>query len=228
MELNHSEKTQYKLLTFISMLYLTADIASTLLGYRYVHIFSFILPASPLVYVLCYPIGDSIAEVYGFKMLKRIIWFRLLCDYIFGLFLYFALSFPVASNIATPIDYQNLQWFYMRGLISGTIAVFCASLINGYLIAKWKALIRGRFFWLRSMGSSSIAVITSATLVLIGSYAGVVKFSVILELSLHNFLFELAVIALITPLLSVLVMFLKIYEKADVYDDRVLINPLKL
>ncbi len=36
---------------------------------------------------------------------------------------------------------------------------YCAppNLVNSYIITKWKVLVRGRYFWKRSIGSSTIA-----------------------------------------------------------------------
>lgn len=42
----------------------------------------------------------------------------------------------------------------MRIDLSGFLAYIVANLVNAYILSRWKVLLKGRLFWMRSMASS--------------------------------------------------------------------------
>lgn len=74
----------------------------------------------------------------------------------------------MASLISVAITYSCIfqaqaSYDYVLGLtllrinISGFIAYIVANLANSYILSRWKVLLKGRYFWLRSLGSSTFS-----------------------------------------------------------------------
>ena len=228
MKLNTTGLQSYKLLTFVGMLLLTTDIASSLIAYKFIRIGFITTTASVFIAILAYPICDIISEVYGYTTLKRIVWFRLICDYIFGLFLKYGLLVPAIAAWHFQNDYEVVFGHYMRLIISGTIALLISSFLNGFLIAKWKIALHGKAFWLRSIGSTIIAVICNDILVLVLAFGGLVKFEQLFFFIVWTFLITMIFIILISPITTLLCKQLKKFEGVDVYERRIDWNPFQL
>lgn len=108
---------------------------------------------SPLLFIL----GDIIAELYGFKLSKRIIWSAFACQFIFVIAIKCVMLSP-APGIWHGQDAFNFVFgSLLRINISSFLAFVFATLLNAYILTRWKELVHGKYFWLRSLGSSTFA-----------------------------------------------------------------------
>lgn len=228
MKLNTKGIHSYQYLPFIAMLLLTTDVASSLIAYKFIQLGFIETSAAVFVAILGYPISDIIAEVYGFTVLKRIIWFRLICDYIFGIFLAYGLWVPAIAAWHLQSDYNAVFGHYLRLVISGTLGLIISSIVNGYLISKWKILLKGKVFWLRSIGSTLIAVICNDILVLILSFEGFVRLKTLLIFVGWTFTITIIFISLVSPISAFFCRLVKRMEGVDVYEKTLSWNPFQL
>src|SRR5476649_361564 len=88
------QERAYKYLTLLCMLYLTADLISLALTYKFIQLGPVFLSAEALIFPLTYTITDIIAEVYGYSEARKVIWLIFLCDFLFSLILYFLIRVP--------------------------------------------------------------------------------------------------------------------------------------
>ena len=66
------------------------------------------------------------------------------------------ISFKTPSGWAYQESYDQVLGKLPRVAIASFLAIFVGAFINAYAISKWKILLRGRYFWLRSLGASAI------------------------------------------------------------------------
>jgi len=146
----------FKCIIPISMCYISIMICADLLVYKFVSMPFGYTTAATLVFPLWFILNDVIAEVYGPKLCWQMIWMGYIVQSFFNLFIYFGI------HIASPPGW-NLQAYF--DLVLGnlfrieltTVIIFLISIyINIRLLTKWKILMRGKYFWLRSIGSSGI------------------------------------------------------------------------
>ena len=105
-----------------------------------------------IVFPLIYTLSDVVAEVYGYKRARRLLWDAVICGFVF------AMSITVLLHLPSPhykiyIESLGKIWRIFFAVIFG---VTIGSFVNIYLISKWKVKLQGRYFWFRSFISTSV------------------------------------------------------------------------
>lgn len=216
-----------KYLPLISMLLVLSYFGSALLVNRIMVMGPFIVPGGMLLYPLVYFFGDVTAEVYGFKVSRNLLWFGLGCQLLFSLLMMWMIKIPPASFWHDQAAYDtvfNSVPIYAFTCLIGTIF---GGFVNIYIISKWKLLLKGRYFWLRSLTSTTIGEFLFSTIALTPVFIfSDVSLGMALRISLSAYLLKFIFTILSTIPAMILVNILKKKEKMDVYDTE--FNPLSL
>jgi len=220
-----SENPSFKALNFVCMLYITLILAANILVFRMTLIGSLTVSIGVYIIPFWFVLADIIAEVYGYKICKRIIWFCLICNLIFGTICSLSIYFPYPISWHYSADYQFIVAKQIKVALLLLIAVIAGGFLNAYLISKWKIILRGRYFWLRCLGASFIGQLIFS-LVTIG-------FNFYSVLPLHDLLVYI-VFAYLQKMLSTtflavpavyIARMLKRIENIDTYDQQLKFNP---
>jgi uncharacterized integral membrane protein (TIGR00697 family) len=182
-----------------------------------------------VIYFLSPLIMDVVAEVYGYKVARKVLWCGLFALLFMGLTVGLVLTLPAPGFwAATTAGYNIALHSVVRTAI---VSVFCVSVgqfVNAYLISKWKILVRGRYFWLRSLGSSAIGDSITITLGILTTFFGRIPAHLLPETIIP----QVIIMLIFTALGALPAMFLaKIVAKAeglDNYDVGVNFNPFKI
>lgn len=220
-----SPKEQYKYCSMLYMFYLTALLGEMTIGYRMVDIKGLIVSGSAFIIPFTYFVGDIVAEVYGYKAARRMIWIALLCDCLFVFSLNMVTLLPYLKGAEYQHAYSVLIPPMIRSVTTDVITVFLSEFINVYAISKLKILTRGRVYWLRSTCSTTIGVFTFGLIGCIVAYTGVYSFDEIVNAIFSSYLASEIVIVAISFLGMFIVRYLKRIERVDVYDIGVNFNP---
>jgi uncharacterized integral membrane protein (TIGR00697 family) len=184
-----------------------------------------------LLFPLSYVFGDVLTEVYGFKASRRVIWTGFIALALSSLIFFFLRVLPAEQaweGYAGTAAYDAI----LGGMSTGGIAL--ASL-SGYLVgefsnsvtlSKIKILMKGKFLWVRTIGSTLIGeLLDSLVFVLVASLTGVFGWELFVTLVLTNYLFKCLIEAAMTPFTYLGVIKLKKAEGVDTYDVGVKFNP---
>jgi uncharacterized integral membrane protein (TIGR00697 family) len=144
-------------LIFLSMLYMSIMLFNAILTNRYISLGSYFVLGGTFTSPLIFLLGDLVAENYGYEVTKRFIYFGFLCQTLFSIFCEIVIYSPSPSFWSDKNLYIQIfqPLFFLN--ISSFAAFILSGLLNAKLITKWKVLLRGRFFWIRSLGASTIA-----------------------------------------------------------------------
>ena len=134
------EKNQIRnqILIFVSMLYLSCIIAADLLTYKIISIFQFAGSASLIIFPLIFLLSDMITELYGKKVSRFFLYSALVVEFIFDVI------FSQVIYLASPSTFTHqAAYTYVLGslprVFSGVfVALIISSLINIFLMSKWK------------------------------------------------------------------------------------------
>lgn len=138
------------------MAYISIMICADLLVNKPVTMIYGYTTAATLIFPFWFIINDVIAEVYGYKLCRNILWAAFAIQLSFDLICYLAIHLP------SPFDWKNQAAFdlvlgHLIRIAIGTLSAYAiGGLINIHLLTKWKALMSGRYFLLRCIGSSTI------------------------------------------------------------------------
>ena len=167
-------------------------------------------------------LGDLLTEVYGFKTSRRVIWTGFACLALSSLVF---LLLRVLPGEAEWEGYAGSAAFdaILGGMSSGGLAVaslagyFFGEFSNSYSLTRIKTLTKGRFLWVRTIGSTLIGeLLDSLIFVSIASLFGVFAWELFATLVLTNYLFKCLIEILFTTLTYLFVNLLKKVETAAV------------
>ena len=153
---NHLSFTSRKYFLHLSILFMTVLFVNDSVVYKLVNVFGYSISAASFVFPITYTILDIVAEVYGYRAAKQIIWLSVIFNFIFSGLIRLLLILPSPSSWTGEEAYR---FVFDKALLIPTtylIAMPIGALINTYLISKWRVLVQGKYFVIRSIASSAI------------------------------------------------------------------------
>jgi uncharacterized integral membrane protein (TIGR00697 family) len=157
-------RQKYKYLPLLSMLFLTIMFADAVLEYKPIQLQFGSIMASSFVFPFWFLITDIIAEIYGTKIARRVLWSSFTCQLLFSIICYFLIKLNSPNSFQHQASFDLILGHLPRITFANLISILIAGYINIYLLTKWKALLNGKHFWLRSIGSSIVGEIIYSTL----------------------------------------------------------------
>jgi uncharacterized integral membrane protein (TIGR00697 family) len=227
-QLNPTGTTQYKAFSLLAMIYITVILAADVLIYKIATCGSITITVGSLVTPFWFIITDIIAEVYGYQLTRRLIWSGIACSALFTLVCSTLIQFPSPSFWHYQAAYDQVLGKLPRVLLGYIAGVIIGGFANTYLITKWKILTRGKYFWLRSIGSSGAGQLTFTVVTICLDLIGVMPFEKVIQLITISFTIKLIVTTLVALPSTFFVKYLKKLENIDVYDYNTDFNPFKL
>jgi uncharacterized integral membrane protein (TIGR00697 family) len=141
----------------LSMLYLAFLTTSMILSYRFVNIGPILTVSSVFVIPFSYSISDIIAEVYGYDTIRKIIWNAFLAAAFIFVMLWLLTKLPASPKYDHFTESYNIVFGHsLRVFVSNCIGMFFGIFLNSYIIVKWKLLVKGKLFFIRTLSSSTI------------------------------------------------------------------------
>lgn len=106
-------------------------------------------------------LNDIIAEIYGYKIARNLLMSSFLCLLLFSLFSYLSIMIINTHSHSTfEHEFDNMTLHVLYSFL-----VFMLSWrFNIFFLLKWKRILNSKYFILRSIGSSSLAIIVSVVL----------------------------------------------------------------
>ena len=209
----------YKVLIIISMFYTSIMLCNAVLTNRYIGSdLLFVLGGtftSPFVFIL----DDVIAEIYGYKITQSVILTGFIAQTFFVFICQLALQTPYPTFFKEQSAYNYvLGWSLVRINFSGFIAYIIANLANSYILSRWKILLKGRYFWLRSIGSSLFSEALYSFIAILMMEIVAIPLKSILQVVAVSFSIKVLYSILLAGPANLLVSYLKKVTGIDVYD----------
>lgn len=177
-----------------------------------------------LLFPISYVFGDILTEVYGFRRSRKVIWYG------FGMLAFSALILWIVKILPGEATWQTYagQGAYdtiLGGMVTGGIVVaslvayLVGELANSMVLSKMKLATKGKFLWLRTIGSTLVGqLLDSVLFIVVASIFGVFPWSLFLTLVLTNYLLKVFIEVVMTPLTYFVVNRLKKAEQTDHFD----------
>jgi queuosine precursor transporter len=212
---------------FVTCLITANIIAVKLFSFHVPALGTVTLPAAIIIFPISYIFGDILTEVYGYRWARRIIWLGFLCNAIFVLFSWLGGLLPPAVFWAgNQPAYQTILGYTPRLLAASFAGYLVGEFANSAVLARLKVATRGRYLWVRTIGSTLIGQALDTVVFITLAFVATPAFS--WSLVFYQWAGKVLIEALATPLTYRAVNYLKRREGVDVYDDRVNLNPFSL
>lgn len=184
-----------------------------------------------ILFPISYIFGDVLTEVYGFRRARRVIWtgFAMLALTAFVLWLV-----RIMPGEATWQEYAGQQAYeaILGGIsssgivLASLVAYLAGSFSNSVVLARMKVITRGRFLWMRTIGSTLVGEgVDTLIFIFVATLAGVFPWELFATLTFTNYIFKVGIEAIMTPFTYQIVNALKRAENEDYFDTHTRFTP---
>ena len=190
----------------------------------------YIYGAGVLFFPISYLFGDILTEVYGYARSRKVIWAGFGALIFASLMSFVVISLPVAKTMS-PEQQQAVNLIFgqtPRIVAASLIAFWLGEFVNSFVLAKMKLISRGKFLWLRTIGSTIFGEIADSLLFYPIAFYGIWSNEQLISVMIGNYFIKVLWEVLATPLTYVIVNFLKRAEREDFYDKETDFNPFSL
>lgn len=222
---NSTDKRYSLWFVIIVAIFVTSLITANITAVKLLDLFGFILPAAILIFPLSYIIGDVLTEVYGYRQARRVIWLGFFCNFIAVVAIWIGQLLPAASIWDAQAAYERILGYAPRLLVASFLAYLLGEFANSFVLAKMKIATRGRWLWLRTIGSTLVGQGLDSLVFITLAFVGTIPLTVLVSAIVTQWLAKSIYEAAATPLTYVVVKFLKRREGLDVYDHDTRFNP---
>ncbi len=218
----------------ITAIFITSLILSNIIAVKLIILGPFFLTAGILLFPVSYIFGDILTEVYGYARARRVIWTGFGCNLLAVLVIWLSIQLPPApfwklgslpSPQAAQEAYQAIFGFTPRLLAASFLAYLVGEFLNSFILAKMKIATRGRYLWLRTIGSTLIGQMADSGIFISLAFWGVIPLAALGKMILTQWLMKSVYEALATPGTYLVVNYLKRAEQEDFYDRKTNFNP---
>ena len=218
----------FKFLVVISMVYMSVMLLNAILTNRYVGYDAFFVLGGTLTSPFVFILDDIIAEIYGYKITQWVTIAGFSAQTLFVIICQFIVLAPYPSFFHHQADYLYILGpTLLRIDVSGFIAYITANLVNSFIITRWKVLLKGRKFWLRSFGSSTISEGLYSLLAILMMELKSIPLSDIMKVVLVSYGIKITYSLIFAGPANLLVNYLKRVTGIDVYDFPKKLTPFK-
>lgn len=212
----------------LGILFNVCLVAANLLETKVVQLGGITATAGLIVFPISYIINDCIAEVWGFRKARLIIWSGFAMNFLVVLFAQLAVMLPAAPFWEGEEGFNFVFGMAPRIAFASFTAFLAGSFLNAYIMSRMKILSRGRHFSVRAIVSTLAGESADSLIFFPIAFGGIIPFRellmMILTQAVLKSLYEVAVL----PVTVRVVRYIKRIDGSDVYDENISYNILKV
>lgn len=216
-------------LMVMGMLFCTCLITSNLLETKVLQFGTITMTAGVLCFPISYILNDCIAEVWGFRKARLIIWMGFLMNFLVVTLGQLAVALPAAEFWKESEPHFNFVFgLAPRIAVASFIAFLVGSFINAYVMSRMKLSSQGKHFSLRAVVSTLWGEGADSLIFFPLAFGGLMPIPELLKLMLLQVITKTVYEILVLPVTIRVVNYVKKFEGVDVYDENLSYNPLKV
>jgi uncharacterized integral membrane protein (TIGR00697 family) len=176
--------------------------------------------AGVLFFPVSYIIGDVLTEVYGYAHARRVIWTGFAALLFMAFMAAVVVALPPAEGWPGQEAYEFVFGNSWRIVAASMAAFWVGEFANSFVLARLKLATRGRFLWMRTIGSTVIGQGLDSLIFYPLAFWGLAGWppEQLMQVILSQWLIKSAWEALLTPVTYGVVGFLKRREGVEVFD----------
>ena len=202
--------------------------AANLLETKVIQVGSLTVTAGLLVFPISYIINDCIAEVWGFKKARLIIWSGFAMNFfVVGLGL-IAVAIPAAPFWEGEEHFDFVFGMAPRIVAASLMAFLVGSFLNAYVMSKMKIASQGRNFSARAILSTIVGETADSLIFFPVAFGGIIAWKELLIMMGLQIVLKSMYEVIILPVTIRVVKVIKKVDGSDVYDTNISYNVLKV
>jgi queuosine precursor transporter len=209
-------------------LFVTCLLTANTIATKLIVVGGVVLTAGIVIFPISYVIGDVLTEVWGYGAARRVIWLGFACNALMVAVIWLGGQLPPAPFWTGDAAYAEILGHTPRIVAASFVAYLVGEFANSFVLAKLKIATRGRWLWLRTIGSTVVGQALDSGVFVTLAFAGTVPLGVLTEIIGGQWVFKALYEAAATPLTYAAVAWLKAREGVDTYDHETDFNPVRL
>ncbi|MCA4535471.1 VUT family protein [Bacteroides xylanisolvens] len=212
----------------LGILFNVCLIAANLLETKVIQIGSLTVTAGLLVFPISYIINDCIAEVWGFKKARLIIWSGFAMNFFVVALGLIAVAIPAAPFWEGEEHFDFVFGMAPRIVAASLMAFLVGSFLNAYVMSKMKVASQGRNFSVRAIWSTVVGEAADSLIFFPVAFGGVIAWKELLIMMGIQIVLKSLYEVMILPVTIRVVKAIKKIDGSDVYDTDISYNVLKV
>lgn len=194
-------------------------IAANLLETKVIQLGGLTITAGLLVFPISYIINDCIAEVWGFRKARLIIWSGFVMNFFVVTLGLIAVSLPAAPFWEGEEHFNFVFGMAPRIVAASLMAFLVGSFLNAYVMSRMKIASRGRNFSARAIWSTVVGETADSLIFFPVAFGGVIAWRELVVMMGLQILLKSAYEVVILPVTIRVVKAVKRIDGSDVYDE---------
>ena len=212
----------------LGILFNVCLIAANLLETKVIQIGSLTVTAGLLVFPISYIINDCIAEVWGFKKARLIIWSGFAMNFFVVALGLIAVAIPAAPFWEGEEHFDFVFGMAPRIVAASLMAFLVGSFLNAYVMSKMKVASQGRNFSARAIWSTVVGETADSLIFFPVAFGGVIAWKELLIMMGIQIVLKSLYEVMILPVTIRVLKAIKKIDGSDVYDTDISYNVLKV
>ena len=209
--LKNREQSQRLLLVVVS-LFVTLYLVSNIMAVKVINLFDlFYFDAGTITFPFAYMLGDVLTEIWGYRTARRVIFMTFMCNVILVVCTQVGVWLPSTDYLDVTANAYNHIFNYVPRIVIGSLAGFLfGELSNAWLMERIKRMTKGRFLWVRTIGSSAVAYVFDTLPFVLIAFLGVVSTYDLIYMLVFQYVAKLLIEAVLgTPMAYIVIKYLR-------------------
>ena len=203
----------------LGILFNVCLIAANLLETKVIHVFGITVTAGLLVFPVSYIINDCIAEVWGFRKARLIIWSGFAMNFFVVTLGLIAVALPAAPFWEGEAHFNFVFGMAPRIVAASLSAFLVGSFLNAYVMSRMKLASGGRNFSARAIWSTVVGETADSLIFFPVAFGGVIAWNQLLLMMGIQIVLKSLYEVMILPVTIRVVKAIKKIDGSDVYDE---------
>lgn len=203
----------------LGILFNVCLIAANLLETKVIQVFGITVTAGLLVFPVSYIINDCIAEVWGFRKARLIIWSGFAMNFFVVMLGLIAVALP-ATPFWEGAPHFNFVFGMAPRIVAASLSAFLVgSFLNAYVMSRMKVASGGRHFSARAIWSTVAGETADSLIFFPVAFGGIIAWQELLVMMCIQIVLKSLYEVLILPVTIRVVNAIKRIDGSDVYDE---------
>ncbi len=203
----------------LGILFNVCLIAANLLETKVIQVCGITVTAGLPVFPVSYIINDCIAEVWGFRKARLIIWSGFAMNFFVVMLGLAAVALPAAPFWEGEEHFNFVFGMAPRIVVASLAAFLVGSFLNAYVMSKMKLASGGRHFSLRAILSTVVGETADSLIFFPVAFGGIIAWQELLLMMCIQIILKSMYEVVILPVTIRVVGLIKRIDGSDVYDE---------
>ena len=202
-------------------------ISSNLFATKVISLWGINLPGAVIVFPISYILNDCIAEVWGYRKARLVIWLAFAMNLFVVLIGQVVVWLPAASFWDGAPHFDYIFNMAPRVALASFLAFLVGSNLNALVLSKMKIASNGSRFGVRAIVSSLVGEVADSLIFMPIAFWGS-PMQALLTMMLAQVTFKVCYEIVILPVTAMVVRKVKAVEGVDTFDTGISYNPFRI